>query len=241
MAKDQTVISLDPIDTKKDKGWLARLLVTRWFGGQSVDKDPPFGHYMACGAQGTGKTSSILWYAEQLSKQYNKPSWWWRKFKYKKFFKKGGYKVVLYSNFGVGIPIDKNKIAETVWGFDPYAQEVRIVLIDEIHTYFPKDNIDKETKAIQKRLINLWSQLRKRNTFILTTAQIYGRLDKSLREQCLYMINCKVNYKGRLVNEFIPQEDILSDDLGRWSGNPKFIYVHGLSSLEYDTKRLILN
>lgn len=239
MAKPTSVVSLDPIDRKKKKGVFARLLVTRFFGGQKVSKDPPFGHYMFCGAQGTGKTSSALWYATMLKKQYEKPSKY-MKFKYFKFFKNGPYSVEIYSNFGVGIPIIKDKIPQTVWGFNPYENIVRILLIDEIHTYFPKDNMDKETKAMAKSLINLFSQLRKRNTFILSTAQIYGRLDKSLREQCLFMINCKVR-NGKLINDFIPQEDIIADDLGRWAGNPKFIYSHGLSKLDYDTKKVIIN
>lgn len=239
MAKQESVITLDPIDRKKRKGFISRLLVTRWHGGKKVTKDPPFGHYMFCGAQGTGKTSSALWYAEKLGKQYRNPNWWWRNVKYKKFFKKGDYKIKLYSNFGVGRYIDKAKIAETVWAFDPYANEVRIVIIDEIHTYFPKDHIDKETKAMQKKLINLFSQLRKRNTFILTTSQVYGRLDKSLREQCLFMVNCSVSASRLLINEFIPEEDIMCDDLGRWAGEPKAIHRHGLSTFEYDTKRVI--
>lgn len=240
MAKSQSVINLDPIDRKKELGFFGRLLITRWSGGKSIVKSEPFGHYMFCGPQGSGKTSSVLWYAEKLRKKYKKRKiqyWDSEKLTYKKF--KVPPKIKLYSNFGVGREIDKKLIYETVKDFDPYANEVRIVLIDEIHTYFPKDHIDRETKDLQKKLINIFSQLRKRNTYILTTAQVYGRLDKSLREQCLYMVSCKVNFKRRLVNEFIPEHDILCDDLGRWKGTPKHIYVHGLSKLEYDTKRII--
>lgn len=240
MARQQSVINLDPIDRKKEKGFIGRLLITRWGGGKSVIKSEPYGHYMFCGPQGSGKTSSALWYAEWLYKKYKRRKikyWNSEKGKYVKFDRPP--KVKLYSNFGVGREIDKKLIYETIKAFDPYANEVRIVLIDEIHTYFPKDHIDKETKALQKKLINIFSQLRKRNTYILSVAQVYGRLDKSLREQCLYMINCKVNMRRRLVNEFIPEHEILCDDLGRWKGDPKHIYVHGLSKLEYDTKRII--
>lgn len=223
MARQQSVINLDPIDRKKRRGLFSRLLVTRWSAGKPIKKMQPFGHYMFCGEQGSGKTASALWYAERLARKYTKK----------------GYAIKFYSNIGVGAPISKWEIFDTIDNFNPDDKEIRIVLLDEIHTYFPKDSTDKQTKAVRDDLIAIFSQLRKRSTFILSTAQIYGRLDKSLREQCLFMIDCKVNMNNKLVNDFIPQKDILVDDLGRWAGNPKFIYVHGLSKLSYDTKKII--
>lgn len=223
MVRPQSVISLDPIDRKKKLGFFGRLMITRRFPGKPVRKMQPFGHYMFCGEQGSGKTASALWYAEKLGRKYTKK----------------GYKVKLFSNLGIGQNIEKTKIFDTINNFNPDDKEIRIVIIDEIHTYFPKGMTDKATKLIRDDLIAIFSQLRKRSTFILSTAQIYGRLDKSLREQCLYMIDCRVNRSKKLVNDFIPQKDILVDDLGRWAGNPKKIYVHGLSSLTYDTKRII--
>lgn len=223
MNKQQSVVSLDPIDRKKKKGLIGRLLVTRWFGGKTIKKMQPFGHYMFCGEQGSGKTASALWYAEKLGKKY----------------KRRGHRVVLYSNIGVGRPIDKNTLFDMINAFDPDDNEIRIVIIDEIHTYFPKGAVDKKTQKVRDDLVAIFSQLRKRSTFILSTAQIYGRLDKALREQCLYMIDCRANINGKLINDFIPQKDILCDELGRWAGNPTKIFVHGLSTLEYDTKRII--
>ena len=224
MPKQTTVINLDPIDRKKrQQGIFGRLLITRWSGGRSVHKTDKFGHYMFCGPQRSGKTSSALWYAEKLGRKY----------------KKRGWDVKLWSNFGIGAPVKREELFKLIDEFDPYAKEVRIVLIDEVHTYFPKDVSDKETKKHIQDLNAVFSQLAKRNCYILSTAQIYGRLDKALREQCLYMVDCKVNLRHRLVNDFIRQEDILCDELGRWAGVPEFIRVHGLSRLEYDTKKLI--
>lgn len=219
-----TVINLDPIDRKKNLGIIGRILITRYFSGKPVKKMQPFGHYMFCGEQGSGKTASALWYAERLRRKYVKK----------------GKTVKFFSNFGVGDPINKSEIFNTINEFNPDDNEIRIVIVDEIHTYFPKDGADRDTKKIRDDLIAIFSQLRKRSTFILSTAQIYGRLDKSLREQCLFMIDCHLNMnKSKLVNEFIPQKDILCDDLGRWAGRPKKIYVHGLSELKYDTKKII--
>lgn len=53
------------------------------------------------------------------------------------------------------------------------------------------------------------------------------------------MINNKVNFRGRIVSEFIKGDDIICDDLGRWAGDPSMIYIHGLSSMKYDTKKVI--
>lgn len=240
MPKPSSVVSLDPIDRKKKKGPFQRLLVTTWHGGASVNKSYKFGHYMFCGPQRSGKTSSAIWYAENRAAYHKK-----RYLKYKdpesgKFVKfKEHPNVLLWSNFGVGQPFNKEKLFELVDNFDPYANTVRIILVDEIHTYFPRGSQTKETGLMISQLTALFSQLAKRNTYIFSTAQVYGRLDKALREQCLYMVNCRVNYKSKLVNDFILGDDIIADELGRWAGNPKFIKIHGLSKLEYDTKRLI--
>lgn len=234
MPKPQSVVSLDAIDRKKKLGVIGKLLITRWFGGKQVKKMQPFGHYMFCGPQGSGKTASALWYAEQLAKKYRYPNWFKRK-----ILRIKPRSVKLYSNIGVGHEINKNLIFETINAFNPHDTEIRIVILDEIHTYFPKGGADKETQKIRDDLIAIFSQLRKRSTFILSTAQIYGRLDKSLREQCLFMIDNHVNINGKIVSAFIPEKDILCDDLGRWAGNPKKIFIHGLSTLEYNTKKII--
>jgi DNA polymerase III delta prime subunit len=225
MARPESIISLDPIDrkNKKSKGVIGRFLVTRYGGGRPIVKMQPFGHYMFCGSQGSGKTSSALWYAEKLARKY----------------KKKGNTVRLFSNLGAGQSFSKVKLFELINNFNPDDKEIRIVIIDEIHTYFPRGSIDKETAKLRDDLVSIFSQLRKRSTFILSTAQVYGRLDKALREQCLYMISCKVSIGNKLINDFIWGDDIICDELGRWAGNPRFIYKHGLPKIGYDTKNII--
>lgn len=238
--KQNSVISLDPIDRKKKKGPIQRLLITQWSGGKPVKKTTKFGHYMFCGPQRSGKTASALWYAEKLLKKHKrKPLEYYDEetLSYKRF--KEATTVKLWSNFGVGQHVTKEGLFDLIDNFDPYANEVRIIIIDEVHTYFPRGTQNKETALMVSNLTAVFSQLAKRNTYILSTAQVYGRLDKAMREQCLYMIDCRVNIHNKLVNEFILETDIIADDLGRWAGNPKFIRVHGLSKLQYDTKRLI--
>lgn len=253
MPRTQSVVNLDPIDRKKNKGFIGRLLITRWSGGEPIVKSEPFGHYMFCGPQGSSKTASALWYTWKLQKKYKKrcityldhsscpedlPPDQHTKCKIKRY--KTPPKVTVYSNLGLANEIKKTEIYDTIDGFDEYANEVRIVIIDEIHTYFPKDGgNDRETISIRNQLLAIFSQLRKRNTYILSTAQVYGRLHKALREQCLYMVNCSVTISNKMKNEFIPGDDIVADDLGRWSGDPFRIYTHGLAPIRFDTKRVI--
>lgn len=230
--KQQSVISLDPIDRsrKKQNAPLPRLFKTRWSGGKRPMSEIPFGHYMFCGKQGSGKTASALWYAQYLQRKY-------------KSYKGHPVTWQVYSNLGYGQPVNRASMLEVFKKFksrDENPFEFRIIIIDEIQSYFPRDFSDRVGKLIMKDLVGCFSQLRKRNTFVLSTAQVYGRLDKTLREQCLYMVSCRKSFTGRLLNDFIPGDDIICDEMGRWSGVPQRIYSHGLSTVKYNTAKIIL-
>lgn len=223
--KQQSVVSLDPIDVnrKKQDGVLGRLFKTRHRGGKPLKKSEPFGHYIFCGPQGSSKTTSCLWFDEKLEKEYIKK----------------GYKIRLFSNMGFGIPITKFTLPDILEKIEYDKNIINIIIVDEIHSWYPKDTKDKVTLLLIDRLTGCFSQLRKRQAFVLSTAQVYGRINKNLREQCLYMIDCRVNIFNRCVNDFIRSEDILCDDLGRWSGVARFIYTHGLPKRSFDTHKLI--
>lgn len=241
MAKQATVVNLDPIDRKKKLGFIGRLFITSYHGGDKVIRSEKFGHYMFCGPQRSGKTATMTWFAERLRKRYKK-----RKLKYfdneqNKFVKfDEPPKVRLWTNFlDVGTRFEKSEIFDLIDKLDPYANEVRIFMIDEFHTYFPKGSTSKDDKETLANLTAVFSQLAKRNVYVLSSAQVYGRLDKALREQCLYMIDNRVKFNGKIESSFILETDIICDELGRWAGTPKRIYVHGLAKTNYDTKKLI--
>lgn len=237
MLSNKSVPAIDPIEERKklQTSFFRRLFITTWHFGKGIKKDIPFGHYMFCGPQGSGKTASCLWYFEFLKKKYAKK----------------GYKIdYVFSNFGVFSPIDKQSLFTTIYniavkkdGSSRYKKSdkvINFILLDEFHSYFPKDFSSKEDKELLKLLVSRFSQLRKAHIFILSTAQIYGSLDKRLREQCLYMINSrKSKLSNWIISEFYKQEDILCDELGRWSGIPSRIYSHGLPITQYDTSRLV--
>lgn len=223
--KTQSVVQLDPISQqrKRQDSVISRLFKTRHKGGKPVKKDDAFGHYLFCGKQGGSKTTSMLWYMEFLIKKY----------------KKMNKKIAIYSNLGIGVPITKITLPDILDHITYEPDVINIILVDEIHSWYPKDTKDKTTLMLIDKLTGCFSQLRKRQAYVLSTAQVYGRLNKNLREQCLYMVNCRLSFTNRCVNDFIPGDDIMCDDLGRWSGIPRIIYVHGLPKTKFDTHKLI--
>lgn len=224
--KTQSVVSLDPISLtrKKQDSVVGRFLKTRHYGGKKVKATDQIGHYIFCGKQRSGKTVSMIWYAEQLQKRYEK----------------AGYTVKISSNMGFGKEVTKFLISPLIRSIKYDSKTVYIILIDEIQAYFPKDGCDTQTKMEIDKLTADFSQLAKKNIYVLSTAQVYGRINKNLREQCLFMIDChRTRFTNRVINDFILGDDILCDELGRWSGIPQSIKIHGLPKQSFDTHRMI--
>ena len=224
--KTQSVVSLDPIDRQRRKqdSVISRLFKTRHYGGKRGLFPDPFGHYLFVGKQRMGKTASMIWYYDKLARKYLKQ----------------GKEVITYSNLGIGGELTMLTLHDLIVNITYDKNKVYFFLIDEIQSYFPKDTKNKVLLELIDRLTGDFSQLGKRQIYVFSTAQVYGRLNKNLREQCLYMVSCRRSmFTSRFVNDFIEGDDVLCDDLGRWSGIPKFILVHGLPKLSYDTHKLI--
>lgn len=226
MARRQSVINLDPIDQRKlrNPGFIGRFLMTRHFRGKALSRTDPFGHYLFVGSQRAGKTVSCIWYMEMLISKY----------------KKRNKKIIVYSNMGFGRPVTRDTLLPTLRSLVYNEFIVYIFVLDELQSYFPKDTKNMELLKLIDSLTGEFSQLGKRQIYVLSTAQIYGRVNKNLREQCLYMVQCRRSrLSNKCVNDFIEGDSILCDDLGRWSGRPSKIYVHGLPKTDFDTHRLI--
>lgn len=238
--KKTQVISLDPIDRKKEKGLFSRLIITRYSGGKRSAEQEPFGHYMFCGKQRRGKSISVIWFLEKKIKRYKKFRLTYidKETNEKKRFKTPP-KLYVYSNMGFGGEINRDNLHSTIVNFDENENAVRFVIVDEMQVYFKRDTKDKKALEIADQLSDLFCQLGKRNTYLFSTSQVYGRVEKSLREQCLYMVDCTKTITGKFKNTFIEQDDILCDNLGRWTGDPTIIYIHGLPKTKYDTKKII--
>lgn len=228
MSRSQSLITLDPIDrnNRKRSGPVGRFFKTKHFSGKGLKRTDPFGHYLFVGKQRSGKTVSAIWYYEFLKKRYEKQK----------------KQVVLFSNMGFGTPIFKHNLSSIISTLKFDKNIVYIFIIDEIQSYFPKDTKDLATLRLIDELTGEFSQLGKRQIYVLSTAQVYGRVNKNLREQCLFMVNCRRSkISNKVVNDFIDGDDILCDDLGRWSGEPVKIYTHGLPKMSFDTHRMILH
>lgn len=224
--RNQSVVTLDPIDRtrKKQDGILSRFFKTRHFGGKRGSFPDPFGHYLFVGKQRMGKTASMIWYWTRLKNKYEKQH----------------KTVITYSNLGIGEPLTMRNLHDLLVKIKFNSDIIYFFLVDEIQSYFPKDTKNRGLLDLIDALTGDFSQLGKRQIYVFSTAQVYGRLNKNLREQCLYMVDCRRSFFTRkFVNDFIEGDDVLCDDLGRWSGVPKFIYVHGLAEVDYDTHKLI--
>lgn len=227
MARTQSVISLDPIDrnNKKRSGFIGRLFKTRRFRGKPMKKTDPIGHYIFVGKQRKGKTTSALFFREYLINKYTKK----------------GKKIVLFDNMNLGgIIVTKYNFPELIDKCDYKEDTIYIFMIDEIQSWYKKDTKDSVSLALIEKLCGQFSQLGKRQIYVLSTAQVYGKVNKDLREQCVYMVHCRGSYfRNKCVNDFIDGDDILCDDLGRWSGEPVKIWIHGIPETKFDTHLMI--
>ena len=224
--RSQSVVSLDPIDRtrKKQDSVISRLFKTRHYGGKGLLRTDEIGHYLFVGKQRSGKTVSAIWFMEKLVKKY----------------RRRGKTIFVYSNMGFGASVRKDNLHELICNIEYDKDVIHIFIVDEIQSYFPKDTKNRNILDLIDQLTGDFSQLAKKNIYVLSTAQVYGRLNKNLREQCLYMVDCRRSrITSKTVNDFIAGDDVICDDLGRWSGIPKFIYTHGLPVTSFDTHRMI--
>lgn len=141
---------------------------------------------------------------------------------------------------GVGIPVHRSNFTKLIAKCEYDPNKVYLFLIDEIQSWYPKDTKDMITLRMIDELTGQFSQLGKRQIYVISTAQIYGRVNKNLREQCLFMVYCRPSaFLNKCVNDFIPGESIMCDDLGRWSGEPSYIWIHGLPKEKFDTHLMV--
>lgn len=225
--KNQSVINLDPIERtqRQQNSILSRFFKTRRYGGKPMKKTEDFGHWLFVGKQRAGKTASMIWTFEQLVKKW----------------KKKNKKIIVFSNMGIGIKITRSNFLQVIQQIEYDEEYIHIFLIDEIQAWFPKDTKQRELLKMIDDLTGEFSQLGKRQIYVLSTAQVYGRLNKNLREQCVYMINCRGSiFRNMAVNDYILGEDVMCDELGRWSGIPIRIKIHGLAKKTvFDTHKRV--
>lgn len=155
----------------------------------------PCGTQVYCGAQGSGKTISLVKHTLDTKTKY--PA------------------AILVSNLDLNDyePIefhDSESLATALSSLDPETSYIRystaaqlalaltgvnngfkgvIYVIDEIHTYFNS----LESKEMPMWVFTEISQQRKQRKLILGTSQLFLRMSKPLREQCDSLIICKTS------------------------------------------------
>lgn len=171
------------------------------FRKEHPDYFEPDGLLVACGAQGSGKTLTVVNYIMQLSFWYPK--------------------MVLVTNIDIlGLPktikvIKYTNLNQLITFFEIVNNgEYGVVyLVDEIQVLF--NALLKRGQSVQ--VLEVISQQRKQRKHIVGTAQIFMKIDKVFREQMRNVILCK-NYLGFFqYNQVVNGSEILEE-----SGKPSF-------------------
>ena len=160
--------------SKNPKNIIDTLYYKLMFARDNPDYFYPSGIWVYCGAQGSGKTLSLVQTLQKMCKDYPK--------------------ALVCSNLEFNFELENQVIP-----FTDYEQITTlsngvhgiIFVIDEIHTVWNS----LESKDVPVSEMACFCQMRKDRRVILGTSQVYGRISKPIREQLQYIINCR-NFFG---------------------------------------------
>lgn len=132
-----------------------------------------YGIWLYCGLYGQGKTMALTEYLTRMRKKY-------------------GDKIYISTNYGFkyeDFPLDSwhdlltNYDKPVIFGYDEIQNEFN----------------SRDYKNFPYELVKLLTQNRKGNgKQIVGTAQRYGRVDKTIRELCTHVVECRKSYFGRV-------------------------------------------
>lgn len=177
----------------------------------------PFGIWVFCGAQSSGKTLSSVKCLKQLVKEYPK--------------------AIVCTNLEVhGLPETTEVIPFTDYSqLQTISNGIKgvIFLIDEIHVLWNS----LESKNIPISEMAVFCQMRKDRRIILGTSQVYSRIAKPIREQLRYVILCRNFLKYLQVNQIIdPNADGYTGEKdGNLEGETIYTSVFFHSPADYDS------
>lgn len=134
-----------------------------------VVKFKPFGVWMFCGRQGSGKTIGMVHQLEEMRKQYPK--------------------AIICTNFAYAHENYRMKSLNDLLTIRNGKDGV-IFAIDELQNEFSS----AVSKDFPETLLSVVTMQRKQRICILTTSQVFTRVAKPLREQCFYVIDCRTMF-----------------------------------------------
>ena len=115
----------------------------------------------------------------------------------------------------------------------------RLLLLDEFHLYFNST----QSKDTSIEVFQQVAQLRKQATLILGSSQVFMRLEKAVREQASSIIGCDTTFGFITRQSALKAQSAALDKMGRVVGDVQktgyFIQTREIRNL-YDTRELIL-
>lgn len=157
------------------------------------DRFPKYGFWLYAGLMGSGKTVSMTEYIYRMKEQYPK--------------------LHVAGNFTHGL------IDET---FETWQELLKIknpidvkygvlIAFDEIHLTFESGS----WKSAPDNLLEYISMARKNHKQIIATSQVFNRVNKKLREQTNYVIECKTVFNRWTFNKaFLTQDYAVNNEQG---------------------------
>lgn len=181
-----------------------------------------YGVYLFCGRVGTGKTISMVRAAARIKKRYPK--------------------LKIYANFTCDIADE----TITCWEDVLYSENIDengvnqgiLFLFDEIHLTFDSQS----WKDAPANLLEYISLQRHFHKCIFGASQVWTRVNKVIREQSDYVIECRTYFGKRLIrNEMFSQEEYnVNGDL-KGSGTRKRKHIYKRYYLASDKLRNMYN
>ncbi len=150
-----------------------------------------YGFWLYCGLGGSGKTLSMVEYLNRMHKKYPK--------------------VKIYTNFYYKYADGPINSWQDLIDYDNGDDGI-IFGFDEIHLTFASQN----WQDCPNNMLDYISQQRKLHKQIVASSQVFTRIDKKLREQTNYVVECRSILLGRWVfnRAFNTAEYLANDEKG---------------------------
>ncbi len=208
----------------REKPYHAIYLAIGDFVRRDKDVFPLYGVHFYVNSMGSGKTISTTERALRLRKRYPK--------------------LFIVSNYEISVANKYFTSYEELLDLkNPFGQEYGVlVLFDEVHLTFSSER----WKEAPDGLLEYIAMRRKEKTLILGTSQVFGRIDKKLREQCTVVVECRTFLNRWTFNKAFRVEDYLVNAELKDSGNKKrkrlyrynFVQTNSIRSA-YDSYALV--
>ncbi len=213
-----------------------------------------FGFWSFCGLGGSGKTLSIVRYLLNIKKKYpNVKIYTNFAFKERDGDITSWHDLLNVENINVYEITQKEYDKRRKWGqkhifmcindnnqivYKKRINDGVIFGFDEIHLTFESTN----WQDAPSNLLDYVSQQRKLHKQILGSSQVFTRIDKKLREQTNYVIECKSIFKGRLViNSYYKTTEYIANGDKMDKGSKKRKVHRRISYVAYDNIRQAYN